>query len=229
MATELYFDVYDCNRNERGFSAEELETVRRLLSEGKRVWMAPVVIDEDEQLETLYASRSRCRTWRTGPEKRLVYLTPADEATFMFLKLGIDSQRKREERNRRCLIRGTRNDYIRCPECNHCDQCPFGLNGEARTGRTVSRDLLMETELETAVCWDTPEDIILRQEMLSEIRERMQEKNERILQAYVMKMEQGYDVQEVAEAMGETSRNVYYFLSEAKRICREYLRQEAGK
>ena len=28
-------------------------------------------------------------------------------------------------------------------------------------------------ELETAVCLDTPEDIVLRQEMLSEVRERM--------------------------------------------------------
>ena len=91
----------------------------------------------------------------------------------------------------------------------------------------VSRDLLLETELETAVCRDTPEEIILRQEMLSEIRERMRLKNERILQAYEMKVEQGHDVQEVADAMGETSRNVYYYLSEAKRICREYVNKES--
>ena len=89
MAKELYFDDYDFDSNERGFSAEELETVRRLLSEGKRVWMAPVVIEDDGQLEALYVSRSRCRTWHSGPEKRLVYLTPADEETFQFLKLGL--------------------------------------------------------------------------------------------------------------------------------------------
>lgn len=227
MKKELYFDSYDFNQNERGFSAEELETVRRLLSEGKRVWMAPVVIEDDGQLETLYVSRSRCRTWHSGPEKRLVYLTPADEETFLFLKLGFDSARKRAERNRRCMILGTRNEYVRCPECYHCDECPFGRTGEVRTGRTVSRDHLLETELETAVCADTPEDIVLRREMLTEIREQMRRKNERILQVFVMKVEQGYDVQEVADALGETSRNVYYYLSEAKRICREYARQES--
>ena len=226
MAKELYFDSYDFEQNDRGFSAEELETVRRLLSEGKRVWMAPVVIEDDGQLEALYVSRSRCRTWHSGPEKRLVYLTPADEETFQFLKLGLDSARKRAERNRRCLIPGTRNDYIRCPECYHCDACPFGRCGEARTGRTVSRDCMLETELETAVCFDTPEEILLQREMLDEIRERMRQKNVRILQAFEMKVEQGYDVKEVAEAMGETSRNVYYYLSEARRICREYAQEE---
>ena len=225
MKKELYFDNYDFDRNERGFSAEELETVRCLLAEGKRVWMAPVVIEVDGQLETLYASRSRCRTWHSGPEKRLVYLTPADEETFMFLKHEMDAVRKRAERNRRCMIRGTRNEYVRCPECYHCDECPFGRKCESRIGRTVSRDCLLETEMEMAVCIDTPEDIVLRREMLDEIREQMRRKNELILQAFVMKVEQGYDVQEVAEALGETSRNVYYYLSEAKRICREYAQE----
>ncbi len=226
MAKELYFDSYDFEQNDRGFSAEELETVRCLLSEGKRVWMAPVVIEDEGQLETLYVSRGRCRTWHSGPEKRLVYLTPADEETFAFLKLEMDATRKRAERNRRCMIPGVRNEYVRCPECYHCSECPFGRGGEARTGRTVSRDLMLETEQETAVCADTPEDIVLRREMLEEVCERMRRKNERILQAFVMKVEQGYDVREVAEALGETSRNVYYYLSEAKRICREYARQE---
>lgn len=226
MAKELYFDCYDFDRNERGFTAEELDTVRRLLSEGKRVWMAPVVV-EGGQPESPYVSRGRCRTWRSGPEKCMVYLTPADEATFTYLKLEMDAVRKREERNRRCLVPGTRNDYVRCPECYRCDQCPFGRTGEVRTGRTVSRDLLLESELETAVCRETPEDLVLREEMMSEIRGRMRRKNERILRAFEMKVMQGYDVKEVAEAMGETSRNVYFYLSEAKRICREYARQES--
>ena len=89
MANSIYFDSYDCDLNERGFSAEELDTVRRLLSEGKRVWMAPVVIEETEQLETLCVTRSRCRTWRTGPEKRLVYLTPGRQ---MLLQLPLQKK-----------------------------------------------------------------------------------------------------------------------------------------
>ena len=226
MIKELYFDNYDFDRNERGFSAEELETVRCLLAEGKRVWMAPVVIEVDGQLETLYASRSRCRTWHSGPEKRLVYLTPADEETFMFLKHEMDAVRKRAERNRRCMVPGKRNDFVRCPECYHCDACPFGMKGKVRTSRTVSRDILMESELETAVSPNTVEDIVLKHEFLAEMREMMRRKNERILQVFELKMEKGYDVQEVAEALGETSRNVYYYLSEAKRICREYVQNE---
>ena len=226
MAKELYFDTYDFEHNERGFSAEELETVRGLLSEGKRVWMAPIVIEDEGQLETLYVTRSKCRTWHSGPEKVLVYLTPADEKTFDYLKLSMDAIRKKVERNRRCMIPGKRKDFVRCPECYHCDACPFGMEGKVRTGRTVSRDLLMETELETAVSPDTVEDIVLRHEFLAEIRELMRRKNERILQVFELKFEKGYDVKQVADALGETSRNVYYFLSEAKRICREYVQRE---
>lgn len=226
MAMDLYFDSYDFDSNERGFSAEEMQTVRSILSEGKRVWMAPIVIEDDGQLETLCVTRSKCRMWRSGPDKVLVYLTPADEKTFRFLKLNMDSVRKREERNRRCMVPGKRNDFVRCPECYHCDACPFGMKGKVRTSRTVSRDILMESELEIAVSPDTVEDIVLKHEFLAEMREMMRRKNERILQVFELKMEKGYDVQEVAEALGESKRNVYYFLSEAKRICREYIRQE---
>ena len=225
MAMELYFDSYDFESNERGFSAEEMQTVRSMLSEGKRVWMAPIVIEDEGQLETLCVTRSKCRTWHSGPEKVMVYLTPADEKTFKYLKSNMDSIRKKAERNRRCMIPGKRNDFVRCPECYRCAECPFGMDGKARIGRTISRDLLMETELETAVSQERVEDIVLQKEMLAEIRELMRLKNDRILRVFEMKVEQGYDVQEVADALGETSRNVYYYLSEAKRICRKYVQQ----
>ncbi|MBR3333131.1 MAG: sigma-70 family RNA polymerase sigma factor [Clostridia bacterium] len=222
MEQKYWFDSYDFSRNEYGFSAEELDTVRSLLSEGKQVWMAPMVIEDERQLKAMGLSRSRCRTWRSGREKRLVYLTPANKETFIYLKQEMDAVRKRAERNRRCLIPGTRNDYVRCPECYRCDQCPFGRGGEIRTGRMVSRDLLMESERETAVCRDTPEKIILEREMIAEVKDRMRRKNERILQAFELKEVQGLDVREVAERLGDTSRNVYYYVSEAKRIAREY-------
>lgn len=226
MEQKYWFDSYDFSRNEYGFSAEELDTVRSLLSEGKQVWMAPMVIEDERQLKAMGLSRNRCRTWRSGREKCLVYLTPANKETFNYLKQEMDAVRKRAERNRRCLIPGTRNDYIRCPEYYRCDQCPFGRGGEIRTERIVSRDLLMESERETAVCWDTPEKIILERETIAEVKDRMRRKNERILQAFELKELQGLDTREVAERLGDTSRNVYYYVSEAKRIAREYAAEE---
>ena len=222
MEQKYWFDSYDFSRNEYDFSAEELDTVRGLLSAGKQVWMAPMVIEDERQLKEMGLSRSRCRTWRSGREKRLVYLTPADQKTFVYLKKEMDAARKRAERNRRCLVPGTRNDFVRCPECRRCDQCPFGREGEIRTERMVSREKLLEKDLETAVCRDTPEKIILEREMIREVKDRMRRKNERILQAFEMKVLQGLDVREAAERLGDTGRNVYYYVSEAKRIAREF-------
>ena len=66
------------------------------------------------------------------------------------------------------------------------------------------------------------EKIILEREMIAEVKDRIRRKNERILQAFELKEMQGMDTREVAERMGDTSRNVYYYVSEARRIAREY-------
>ena len=38
----------------------------------------------------------------------------------------------------------------------------------------------------------------------------------------------GFSVRETAAALGDTERNVYYYLDEAKRIAREYRRECEG-
>lgn len=113
MENRFWLDSYDFVRNERGFSSEELETVHRLLSEGKKVWMTPIRIEEDEQLETLRISESRCRMLRMGSVRKRVYFTPADEGTFRYMVSVMNKEQKEYLRSHRCLVPGERKDYMR--------------------------------------------------------------------------------------------------------------------
>jgi len=221
MGNRFWFDSYDFARNDRCFSPEELETVHRLLSEGKKVWMAPVRIEEEGQLETLRISRSRCVMLSMGPVKKKVYFTPADEATFRFMVSVMNQEQKEYLRSRRCLVPGERNDYILCPECNHCDACPFGRCGETRESRFVSRDKMLESEYEPAVDSDSPEKIVLERTALRDVLERVRQLNPKAMRALLLKEYYGYEVREIALIMEESERNVYYFISEGKRIARE--------
>ena len=116
MENRFWFDSYDFARNERGFSPEELETVYRLLSEGKKVWMTPVRIDEDGQLETLRVPGSRCRMLRMGSVRKKVYFTPADEGTFRYMVSAMNREQKEYLRSRRCMLRRMRRMLYRSPK-----------------------------------------------------------------------------------------------------------------
>ena len=47
-------------------------------------------------------------------------------------------------------------------------------------------------------------------------------KNPKYLEAIVLKEYHGLSVDEIAERMHETKRNVYFFISEAKKIGKQY-------
>ena len=108
MAYSICFDSYDFQRNEHCFSAEELDTVREILAHGERVWMAPVRIEDEGQLETLMISRSRCRTLYVGPERMRVFFTPVNEPTYRFLIGAVNREHKEHLAATRCRIPGKR-------------------------------------------------------------------------------------------------------------------------
>jgi hypothetical protein len=226
MENRFWFDSYDFVANERGFSPEELETVHRLLSEGKKVWMTPVRIEEDEQLKTLRISESRCCMLRMGSVKKKVYFTPADEKTFRYMVSVMNKEQKEYLRSHRCLVPGERKDYIVCPECNHCDSCPFGYCGETRESHFTSRDQMLESEYEPAVDHDSPEKVVLEHMVVQEVLDRVSRRNPKAGRALLLKEYYGYEVREIAGMMNETERNVYYFVSEGKRIAREEWKKE---
>ena len=57
---------------------------------------------------------------------------------------------------------------------------------------------------------------------LDEIRKRMDQKNLNIMKAVTLKELYGFTVPEIADILGITNRNVYFYLSRAREIGKEY-------
>jgi len=221
MGNRFCFDAYDFEKNELGFSPEELETVRRLLAEGKKVYLAPVEVESEEQLEdVLHAEREKCHVWCSGPDRRLVYLTPAEESIFHYLVRQLDRRRKQIDRETRCLVPGCRKDRIRCPEENRCSRCPYGRRPEERRSMMTSWEELQEKGLDMADPSPSTEELAIRRMEYERLRESLEKCSERIRQSFFLKEVMGYSARETAELVGLPVSQVYRYLSEVRKVLR---------
>ncbi len=76
------FVNYDFDENPDGYACDEIITIKRMIKAGEPIYLAPIKIEFDEQLETLQTTKEHCRTWRIGSEKILVKLTPTNEGLY---------------------------------------------------------------------------------------------------------------------------------------------------
>ena len=199
---------------------EELETLSRLVSSGKTVFAAPIEIESDEQLESLGITRAQCRTWHVGSVSVTVHLTPADEETYDFLLEDIRQKYRHASRRNRCLIPGTQQPLIMCPECNKCAECPFPDYRGLFTAAPLSLDVLVDSGCDvpsTASGFDQLEN---RDELYAVCR-KIRAVNPKYLRAIVLRDYYGLSVKEVAEEMQETVRNVYFYIDQARKIGRQ--------
>ena len=65
------------------------------------------------------------------------------------------------------------------------------------------------------------------QRELDDVFKAIDAKNPLFTKAIVLKEFYGFSVDEIAEKLGTTKRNVYYYLDEAKKIGREYKEDNA--
>ena len=131
------------------------------------------------------------------------------------------AKHRSEYRHRRCLIPGTQKPLILCPDCYKCSACPFPEYREKHEANILSWDEYLESGLEEA--YYEPEfsraDIM---DQLDAVCDVIKAKNPKYLEAIVLKEYHGLSVDEIAERMHETKRNVYFFISEAKKIGKQY-------
>ena len=175
------------------------------------------------QFESLGINWKQVRTWRIGPELVKVHLFPADEATYkMQLKL-LRSKHREEYRRKRCQIPGKLKPLITCPECNRCAECPYPEYRDKHKANNLSWEGLIESGYEAAHSTDDLHQVEVRMELDAVCRE-LDKKNPKISQAIILKEYYGFRVPEIAAELDETERGVYYLLAEAKRIGKQYRR-----
>lgn len=196
-------------------TSDEERTLNELRNQGKEVYAAPIEIEHGEQLESLGISWSQCRTWYIGNERITVHLTPSDEETYRFLLGELRARHRDDYRNSRCMIPG-KYHLIRCPECNSCRRCPFPEYRDQRQPTVISWDEGIESD-----CREMAE-LYEAKVQYEEIRQLMIREDPLIAQVFELKEGSGMTVKEIADRIGLSIRQIYYYLQKAQDIGRKY-------
>ena len=199
----------------------EAATLATLRKSGKKICAAPVEIEHRGQLETLGITWEQMRTWHIGSEPVKVHLTPADEDTAKYLLSELRARHRDEYRARRCMIPGKRNHLIRCPEDNRCAKCPHPKSRDQHEANVLSWDALIGDGYEE-ISTKSGIGAVEAKMSLEAVFNALDAKNPKYKQAFLMKEFCEMSVAEIAEAMHDTKRNIYYYLAEAKKIGGQY-------
>lgn len=213
MAKKIIVDSKD-------LSSEEIETKTILEENGKPVYYMPIEITNQEQLETLGITRQQCRTWRFGAEWKTVHLTPCSEEVFTVLSRDLWLQQTQEYRNNRCMVPGKQKPLIRCPEKNKCDSCPFGKSPWKRQPNIISVDGLMEIGREPEST-ESAEQLVFQRMELLEIKVKMDEKDKRLFEIFVMVNLQDYKKNDIAAKYNISAKTVRKLINEMNEIIQQ--------
>ena len=200
-------------------TSDEVRTLNELRNQGKEVYAAPIEIEHGEQLESLGISWSQCRTWYIRNERITVHLTPSDEETYRFLLGELRARHRNDYRQNRCMVPG-KTRLIRCLESNSCSNCPFPGCRDHRQPNVISWDEVIENE-----CYQEEPvlaELFEAKRQYEELRERMVREDPLIAEVFELKEGDGLSVKEIADRLGLTNRQVYYYLKKAMDIGRKY-------
>ena len=112
------------------------------------VWYdAPVQIRDQSDLANYHINWTDCRKWRFGGGKAvMVYFVKVKElAVAEFLWKELNYEHWQEYAAKRCMVPGTRKDWIRCPSNMSCANCPYG---DEKKRPVISLDGLVEVGYE---------------------------------------------------------------------------------
>lgn len=200
---------------------EEVLTLQKLIDAGIEVYPAPLEIESKEQLKDLGLTWDQCKEWDIMTEKVTVHVSPADKATADMLLKDLRNKYRRAYRVDRCKIPGKKKALIRCPECNSCKDCPYPQYRDNRQPDNISWDGLIDTGYEEA---QENDDLHLAEirSLLNSVSAEISSVNPKFTEAITLKEFYGYSVKEIAEIMGDTPRNIYFYIAKAKEIGEQY-------
>jgi DNA-directed RNA polymerase specialized sigma24 family protein len=203
---------------------EEKKTLKNMQAAGIEPRLAPIEIEagNEMQLESLSITSSQFRTWRTGSEKKTVHPTPCIPEVADFLIKDMRKTHRQDYRNVRCKIPGTIKPLIRCPECNKCSECPYPKYRDAHQPDNLSWERLIGDRGNEPGQEDQWIHLAEVRELLRAVCREIDLKNPKYTRAVILRFYFGYDIREISEIMGETERNVYYFINQAIEIGTAY-------
>lgn len=203
-----------------GLTPEEARTLADFERRGVEVFPAPIEIEHADQLHSLGLTWDQCRTWYFGTKKVIVHLTPSDEQNFLFLRDQLRDRHRKEHREHRCMILGKLKPLIPCPEKNSCANCPYP---QCRDNHLpdLSWDEYMTSMSEEAQN-DPGFEQVENRSVIADVIKVISKQNPKFAQAIVLKEYYGLTVSEIARKLNDTERNIYYYIEQAKKIGRQY-------
>ena len=212
---------------------EEAKTLAELEKSGKEVSPAPILIEHSEQLRTLGITWKQVRTWHIGRDTVKVHVTPASKEVYDLLLGDLRANHRTDYRRRRCQIPGKLKPTISCPESNSCAECPFPEYREQHQANTLSWELMVEDsyeEYENEAYQDSGvEQLDVKMDTAMELKAVLSviaAKNPLYAKAIILKEYYSLSVDEIAEKLCTTKRNVYFYLSEARKIGKRFKEDE---
>lgn len=189
---------------------------------GEAVYEAPIEIRDKADLANYGITWEDCKTLRFGTSDRIIvyFFRTTNRKLAEEQWRYLNSQHSKGYRSTRCLVPGTQNPLIVCPDGNKCSACPYGFRPEDRQARIISWEGMAEEGCEPA-----GSEMSDAGAELDEIRKRMDQKNPNIMKAVTLKELYGFTVPEIADILGITNRNVYFYLSRAREIGEEYRKE----
>lgn len=206
----------------KDLTPSESRTLEQLERAGKEVFEGPIEIESADQLHAMGLTWDQCRTWYFGTKRVTVHLTPSDEQTYRFLRDELRAKHRSEYRELRCMIPGKLKPLIPCPEKNSCKNCPYPQCRDSQLP-DLSWDEYVEAFADVAQTDPRFEQLENRMAIADAVK-FIADQNPKFAQAIVLKEYYGLSVAEIAQKLNDTERNIYYYLSEAKRIGKQYKR-----
>lgn len=187
---------------------------------GELLFDCPVEIRDQEDLNNYNISWKDCRTLSfNGSEKVTVFFMKVESRPLAeYMWACLDSQHSRGYANTRCMIRGKRKLWVRCPDTVSCAKCP---HKDEKQPPVISWDALVETGYETIGNTSPEEDTMAKAEYRS-IKAVMDTEDPRISKALEMKVLLGFSVKEIAVELSISEPRTYQLLARAKAIGKEY-------
>lgn len=205
----------------KDLTKEEAGTLEALRAAGKKVGIAPIEIESDEQMIEMGITDRQCRMWSVMKKKVRVHPTPAStEVSDMLLK-DLRRKHRQDDRGKRCKVPGKAKPLIRCPESNSCANCPYPEYRDAYQPDNLSWERLIEAGYQEPQGTDEIRQAEIRI-MLEEVCAEIRAVNPKFAEAIALRELEGYTVKEIAQIMGDSERNVYYYISKAKEIGEHY-------
>ena len=185
------------------------------------VWYdAPVQIRDQADLANYHIQWSDCRKWRFGGGKPvMVYFVKVQElAVAEFLWKDLNYEHWQEYAAKRCMVPGTRKDWIRCPSNMSCANCPYG-NEKKRP--VISLDGLVEVGYEPGADVSAEEKAYYAL-VYREIRNLLDAKDPLFAEVLEAKILDEKSAATIAQRLGVKTSRIYKMIDKIREIGEAY-------